>query len=158
MDTISTGQNNKTFKVFVVRRGSSVESTSNSQDFCIKVPVLKFPEGGLAACNRNINQTGSTTEDPWADFGEFDTFEQDPSFSGFDVLANASSQDGVLGDVLSWILPPMEVNIDVLEAWSDEYYPNLICGCIEAMETACLENNIVELWGDNVRHLEPRQT
>ena len=123
------------------------------QDLCIKVPVLKFPEGGLAACDRNITDpTQSTTEDPWAEFGEFDTFEQDTSFNSFDVIANASNQEGILGEILGLILPPMEVNIDVLEAWSDEYYPHLICGCIEAMETACLENNIVELWGDNVRH------
>ena len=125
------------------------------QDLCIKVPVLKFPEGGLAACKQNTQDLQSTTEDPWADFGEFDKFEQDSSFS-LEGFGNTSSQSGLFGDVLSWILPPMEVNIDVLEQWSHEYYPHLICGCIEAMETACLENNIVELWGDNVRHMSVR--
>ena len=108
--------------------------------------MLKFPEGGLSACNQNRNQvvveTETTTEDAdWADFGEFDKFEED---------TNSSSRSEALADLVRWILPTMDVNIDVLEKWSDEYYPDLICGCIEAMETACLENNIVELWGDNV--------
>ena len=122
--------------------------SNNHQDLCIKVPVLKFPDGGLSACNQNQNQsrvvqTETTTEDPnWAAFGEFDEFEADPSPNRSEAFA----------DLVSWILPAMDVNIDVLEKWSDEYYPHLICGCIEAMETACLENNIVELWGDNVRH------
>ena len=34
--------------------------------------------------------------------------------------------------------------------WSDEYYPDLYCGCMEAAETACFEQNIIELWGDQV--------
>ena len=108
--------------------------------------MLKFPEGGLSACNQNRNrvvETETTTEDAnWAEFGEFDEFETDTN----------SSRSEALADLVRWILPTMDVNIDVLEKWSDEYYPDLICGCIEAMETACLENNIVELWGDNVRH------
>ena len=84
-------------------------------------------------------ETETTTEDAnWAEFGEFDEFETDTNSSW--------------SDLVRWILPPMDVNIDDLEKRSDEYYPDLICGCIEAMETACLENNIVELWGDNVRH------
>ena len=97
----------------------------------------------MAACSRNRVEvvTETTTEDPeWGAFGEFDEFEKDTNRSkGFE-------------DLIRWIMPTMDVNIDVLEKWSDEYYPDLICGCIEAMETACLENNIVELWGDNVRH------
>ena len=47
-------------------------------------------------------------------------------------------------------MPETDVNIDVLENWSDEFYPDLYCGCIEATETACFEQNIVELWGDQV--------
>lgn len=45
------------------------------QDFCIQVPVLKLPAGGLSACNRE--NTGKTTtgwgdfeEDDWAPFWE----------------------------------------------------------------------------------------
>ena len=118
--------------------------STDDQDLCIKVPVLKFPDGGLSACNQNrVVETETTTEDPhWAEFGEFDKFEEDTSANRSEAFA----------DLVSWILPTMDVNIDVLEKWSDEYYPHLICGCIEAMQTACLENNIVELWGDNVRH------
>ena len=36
--------------------------------------------------------------------------------------------------------------------WSDEFYPDLYCGCMEAAETACFEQNIIELWGDQVKH------
>ena len=35
---------------------------------------------------------------------------------------------------------------------SNDYYPDLYCGCIEATETACFEQNIIELWGDQVKH------
>ena len=47
-------------------------------------------------------------------------------------------------------MPESDVNIDMLEDWSEEFYPDLYCGCIEATETACFEQNIVELWGDTV--------
>ena len=90
----------------------------------------------------------TTTEDAkWAEFGEFEEFETDNS-----------SRSEEFAELVRWILPTLDINIDVLEKWSDEYYPDLICGCIEAMETACLENNIVELWGDNVRHTLSVQT
>lgn len=52
--------------------------------------------------------------------------------------------------IIGMIMPETDVNIDVLENWSDEFYPDLYCGCIEATETACFEQNIVELWGDQV--------
>ena len=29
---------------------------------------------------------------------------------------------------------------------------DLYCGCVEATETACYEQNIIELWGDQVRN------
>ena len=43
-----------------------------------------------------------------------------------------------------------EIGMDTLERWSDQFYPDLYCGCLEATETACLEQNIVELWADQV--------
>ena len=96
----------------------------------------------MSACNKNRVEIETTTEDAkWAEFGEFEEFETDNS-----------SRSEEFAELVRWILPTLDINIDVLEKWSDEYYPDLICGCIEAMETACLENNIVELWGDNVSH------
>ena len=47
-------------------------------------------------------------------------------------------------------LPMSNVNIDMLEKWSDDFYPELYCGCIEATETACYEESIVELWAEQV--------
>ena len=43
-----------------------------------------------------------------------------------------------------------DISIDLLEQFSDTFYPNLYCGCVEASEKACYEQNILELWGDQV--------
>ena len=40
--------------------------------------------------------------------------------------------------------------MDILEQFSDTFYPDLYCGCVEASEKACYEQNILELWGDQV--------
>ena len=44
-----------------------------------------------------------------------------------------------------------DISIDLLEQFSNSFYPDLYCGCVEASEKACYEENILELWGDQVR-------
>ena len=75
--------------------------------------------------------------------------------------------------LMSMLMPMSDVNLDMLEQvirimtmiiinynnaiiiqWSSDFYPDLYCGCIEATETACLEQSIVELWADQVRGRE----
>ena len=43
-----------------------------------------------------------------------------------------------------------DVNINHLEQFSNTFYPDLYCGCVELAEKACYEQNILELWGDQV--------
>ena len=123
------------------------------------MPILKFPDEGFAACGRDDGK--ATTEDSWADFDDFAEFDEE-----FENFGKNESGDGMFAPLLGktrssanisykkligMIMPETDVNIDVLEKWSDEFYPDLYCGCIEATETACFEQNIIELWGDQVR-------
>ena len=43
-----------------------------------------------------------------------------------------------------------DMALDELENFSNMFYPDLYCGCVEASEKACFEQNILELWGDQV--------
>lgn len=112
------------------------------EDICIQVPILKFPDEGFAACGRK-DDGKATTEDSWADFDDFAEFDEE-----FENFGKNESGDGMFAPLLGMIMPETDVNIDVLEKWSDEFYPDLYCGCVEATETACFEQNIIELWGD----------
>jgi len=111
------------------------------EDLCIQVPILKFPDEGFSACGREDKT--ATTEDSWAQFEDFEDFDEE-----FENFGANDTGDGIFAPLLGMIMPETDVNIDVLENWSDEFYPDLYCGCIEATETACFEQNIVELWGD----------
>ena len=51
---------------------------------------------------------------------------------------------------LDYFTSSEDVNMDILEQFSDTFYPDLYCGCVEASEKACYEQNILELWGDQV--------
>ena len=138
------------------------------EDFCRKVPIMKFPEEGFSACNRDktpeAEQSWTTTEDRWEGFDDFDEFDDE-----FDTFGVNDTSDGpfnvpaLLGEKFFWnifslttcdsgFFMPDKVDINTLEKWSDEFYPDLYCGCIEATETACLEHNIVELWAEQVKH------
>jgi len=111
------------------------------EDLCIQVPILKFPDEGFSACGREDKT--ATTEDSWAKFDDFAEFDEE-----FENFGKNETGDGMFAPLLGMIMPETDVNIDVLENWSDEFYPDLYCGCIEATETACFEQSIVELWGD----------
>jgi len=111
------------------------------EDLCIKVPILKFPDEGFAACGRD--EAGATTEDSWAQFDDFADFDEE-----FENFGKNETGDGMFAPLLGMIMPETDVNIDDLEQWSVDFYPDLYCGCVEATETACFEQNIVELWGD----------
>eukprot|EP00092_Neocalanus_flemingeri_P023513 GFUD01025500.1.p1 GENE.GFUD01025500.1~~GFUD01025500.1.p1 ORF type:complete len:1021 (+),score=134.31 GFUD01025500.1:157-3219(+) len=111
------------------------------EDLCIQVPILKFPDEGFSACNRKEEK--ATTVDSWADFDDFAEFDEE-----FESFGENETGDGLFAPLLGLLMPQTDVNIDVLENWSDEFYPDLYCGCVEATETACFEQNIVELWGD----------
>ena len=52
--------------------------------------------------------------------------------------------------ILDYYTSSEDISIDLLEQFSDTFYPNLYCGCVEASEKACYEQNILELWGDQV--------
>merc|ERR1712241_942628 len=43
---------------------------------------------------------------------------------------------------------PGDIDIDMLEGFSNTFYPGLYCDCVEATEKACYEENVLELWGD----------
>lgn len=45
---------------------------------------------------------------------------------------------------------PGEIDINMLEEFSNTFYPSLYCDCVEATKKACYEENILELWGDQV--------
>jgi len=118
------------------------------EDFCRKVPIMKFPEEGFSACNRDktpeAEQSWTTTEDRWEGFDDFDEFDDE-----FDTFGVNDTSDGPFNvPALLGFFMPDKVDINTLEKWSDEFYPDLYCGCIEATETACLEHNIVELWAE----------
>ena len=53
--------------------------------------------------------------------------------------------------ILDYYTSSEDISIDLLEQFSDTFYPNLYCGCVEASEKACYEQNILELWGDQVQ-------
>eukprot|EP00092_Neocalanus_flemingeri_P006866 GFUD01007412.1.p1 GENE.GFUD01007412.1~~GFUD01007412.1.p1 ORF type:complete len:1065 (+),score=241.14 GFUD01007412.1:250-3444(+) len=152
------------------------------QDFCIQVPVLKLPAGGLTACKRG--KAGQTTigwddweEDDWVPFweaGQNNTKinQKDAKINKSDtnVIENETRIDhtetqerkkrevdeekseGLFAPLLKisdfLLSSPADINIDMLEGFSDQFYPDLYCGCVEATETTCFEQNIIELWGD----------
>ena len=116
-------------------------------DFCFKVPILKFPEEGLLACNGKKKETESTMN-PWAEWDSFENFDEE--FDAIGTEPNSTNGVDIWNPIVSMFLPMSNVNIDMLEKWSDDFYPELYCGCIEATETACYEENIVELWAEQV--------
>ena len=87
-------------------------------------------------------------QNPWAEWDSFENFDQE--FDEIGTQPNSSNGVDIWNPIVSMFLPMSNVNIDMLEKWSDDFYPELYCGCIEATETACYEQNIVELWGDQV--------
>jgi hypothetical protein len=124
-------------------------TTKNFQDYCIRVPILKFPEGGFSACSRNSSISGRVeeprTEHPrWQAFEEWGDWPEDDEWNS-DLETPVTGIESVIADFFG-----SDVDIDTLEQWSNDYYPDLYCGCIEATETACFEQNIIELWGDQV--------
>jgi len=146
LDRIQLEGNNKTF-----------------QDFCIQVPIPKLPEGGIMACSATGD--GKTTENPkwkemedWGAGWDMDSWDDDEMGSwGDDSWENDTewADAGGIERLLPLFMPKAEdINIDTLVKWSDEYYPDLYCGCMEAAETACFEQNIVELWGDQGHYNE----
>jgi len=142
------------------------------QDLCIRVPVLKLPAGGLSACNRNKNdQTtidwGEWEDEDWVPFWEL---EQNGTMGGdngtlvelqeTELASNqlnerkkrevdAEDGEGIFAPLFRMFLSdPKDISIDMLEGFSDQFYPDLYCGCVEATEKTCYEQNIIELWGD----------
>merc|ERR1719186_2483171 len=62
---------------------------------------------------------------------------------------NEEEGEGIFAPLFKLFLSnPKDINIDMLEGFSDQFYPDLYCGCVEATETTCYEQNIIELWGD----------
>ena len=115
-------------------------------DQCIKVPILKFPEEGFTACSKDKGGGVTvSTEDPWkVSWGDFDNFDEE-----FDAIGTNKTGEGIdVLDLIQVLFSGSNVDIDRLESLSDQFYPDPYCGCIEATETACYEENIVELWGD----------
>jgi predicted RND superfamily exporter protein len=128
-------------------------STKNFQDYCIRVPILKFPEGGFSACSRTSNSSGveepPRTEHPrWKAFEEWGDWPESEEWKD-DKETPVTGIESVLTSLLG-----SDVDIDTIEQWSNDYYPDLYCGCIEATETACFEQNIIELWGDQGHYNE----
>lgn len=141
------------------------------QDFCIQVPVLKLPAGGLSACNRE--NTGKTTtgwgdfeEDDWAPFWEVGVNDTELQWNETTInnrndtennqhdqnerkKRELEKEEGIFAPLFKFFLSnTQEMDIDLLEGFSDQFYPGLYCGCVEATETTCYEQNIIELWGD----------
>jgi len=152
--------------------GIKLENNKTFQDFCIQVPIPVLPEGGISACSRS---NVATTQDPrWTEFelwdkdwgeewgeeegGEEFGDEQDsfeslalPSWEGDE--ASWENATGLEDFVIQLLVPEMpssadQVTIDLMEQWSDQFYPDLYCGCMEAAPTVCFEQSIIELWGD----------
>lgn len=154
--------------------GSLRVGNKSFEDFCIQVPIMKLPDEGFAACQRktdpDVNRTTMTTPhsqstlDPWKGFGEMEDWDDgwnDEWLMGNNtVIANETwgegsgdpGDPGFFAPLFDYLLP--KPSMDDLEKWSDDYYPELYCGCIEATETACFEQNIVELWADQGSYSE----
>ena len=93
-------------------------------------------------------QTCNFFQNPWAEWDSFENFDQE--FDEIGTQPNSSNGVDIWNPIVSMFLPMSNVNIDMLEKWSDDFYPELYCGCIEATETACYEESIVELWAEQV--------
>jgi hypothetical protein len=83
-----------------------------------------------------------------ADWGDGDDWDEDWAQTGENETVGGLDLASIFAATGA-----MDIDIDTLENWSDMYYPDLYCGCIQATETACYEQNIVELWGDQVQYL-----
>ena len=88
-------------------------------------------------------------QNPWAEWDSFENFDQE--FDEIGTQPNSSNGVDIWNPIVSMFLPMSNVNIDMLEKWSDDFYPELYCGCIEATETACFEESIAELWAEQVK-------
>jgi len=140
------------------------------QDFCIQVPVMKLPAGGLAACNRGNTKQSTTSwgdfdDDDWVPFWDLEnttttTSVGDNITDEIDGVITRrkrelEKEEGLFGPLYNFFLSSSKnIDIDVLEQFSDQFYPDLYCGCVEATETACYEQNIIELWGDQGTYSE----
>ena len=113
---------------------------------CIKVPILKFPDEGFYGCTKI--REGQTTPAPWGGFADFDDFDEEFEKAG----RSNNTQQSLIAPLMSMFVPMSDVNMTMLEQWSNDFYPDLYCGCLEATETACFEQNIVELWADQVNN------
>jgi len=128
------------------------------QDLCIQVPVLKLPTGGVAACNAKSSQKETSDDDDAKTTNMWD----DEDFTPFWETAGGDrakrevqqQQQGVLSSLYNYYTSSEDISIDLLEQFSDTFYPNLYCGCVEASEKACYEQNILELWGDQGAYTE----
>ena len=96
-----------------------------------------------------------SSQNPWAEWDSFENFDEE--FDEIGTQPNSSYGVDIWNPIVSMFLPMSNVNIDMLEKWSDDFYPELYCGCIEATETACYEESIVELWAEQVSTVADNQ-
>jgi len=129
------------------------------QDLCIRVPVLKLPTGGVAACRARKTENEvdkDKTTDPWDldmtdDFTPF--WEASNNATDGRSKREVEQQPGVFSSLYDYYWSS-DVNINHLEQFSNTFYPDLYCGCVELAEKACYEQNILELWGDQGAYTE----
>lgn len=116
------------------------------QDFCIKVPVLKLPPGGVFSCrNKKEVQDAEPEIEDFTPFWEVDN-DDNNTRSKREVETDQEDPFSLLYSYL-WSNPG-EIDINMLEEFSNTFYPGLYCDCVEATQKACYEQNILELWGD----------
>jgi len=111
------------------------ESGVTWRDVCVKVPVVKPPNLGDIIGKRKKRQLD---------------FEDD--FFGEDFEEEVEADDQGFFDTIREIDTAEEKDktsyAEFLSA-SEEYFPNPYCEMVESMETACMENSILELWAND---------
>ncbi|XP_023348188.1 uncharacterized protein LOC111716912 [Eurytemora carolleeae] len=107
------------------------------KDMCIKVPILKFPEN-LQLTDPTVTNIPNKEDEDW---GFDDEFEKD----GLPTISPNVS----LGGLLNYFIPNKDLDLDMLQRYSNDFYPVPYCAVAQSTELACYEENIVELWGDS---------
>jgi len=127
------------------------------KDFCVQVPVLKMPTGGVVGCSpKNEEENDKSIEfefddEDWDPFWETNSGE---SVENVTRVKREEPQSGVLSSLYNYLTSDGDMALDELENFSNMFYPDLYCGCVEASEKACFEQNILELWGDQGSYSE----
>lgn len=112
-------------------------------DLCLRLPVIKSPDLSKVLGRRRRRRRNSGDSDDIGGGGGND------NFGSLDGMFEDLGDDEFFQEVSETEAPSGSADADVAEYFSVNAYPDPYCKVVEAMETACMEFSILELWASD---------